>query len=628
MADAMEEMVDAFEDVGLGEMAEGELPFQLPDMTEMETAFADLPELAAEGLGKVSDEFLEMRQKVIDWIQSIKDWLALPLGEKIETIKDWLLDVSKAATDWIEDVTGIDLSKLGEQIGGALEDAVKWVEKLTGWDISTWAETIKTKIGDAWQWIVDKAQWLYDTLVGKSIIPDTVDKILSEFSRLNPLASTGSIWDKIKAKVTEFKNAVFEKLGLSGAKFDAFKQKVSEVFETIRVFAAPIIAIIVTPLQTIYEVIKGLFTELSSNEELQVAFQELWVALGELWTALQPILEPVVGLIGKMVLWFAILVATELVTFLTLLAAGLTAAKDAIIAAIPYVVDIVTQIVNWFTSLVKLETGIANFISGVLALFTGKIELAKERFGLAFENMEEAIKGFVESGLSLIADFFLMLLSSAVRYFASFIKSFVAFGTDILVELGIIDEDTATKITEFVDTIALILTGLWENTILGLAQLGLDMLTAIDGMKTSIIETLAGWVDIGEGFVENIKTGISNGWEGLITWFKGKLQSLKDLLPFSEPQDPTSPLRGLGKSGAALFKNMIGGMESVDVQGAFGAQLAGIAAQLQGATANQSTNTYHVNFSLPNVHDERSAIGVGQQLQRYFNTADVRSRSR
>lgn len=59
----------------------------------------------------------------------------------------------------------------------------------------------------------------------------------------------------------------------------------------------------------------------------------------------------------------------------------------------------------------------------------------------------------------------------------------------------------------------------------------------------------------GRGFVENIKEGVLGAIDGLIQAAKDKLAELADLLPGSEPKDPSSPLRGLGERGRAFVGN-------------------------------------------------------------------------
>lgn len=62
--------------------------------------------------------------------------------------------------------------------------------------------------------------------------------------------------------------------------------------------------------------------------------------------------------------------------------------------------------------------------------------------------------------------------------------------------------------------------------------------------------------------------GIKSSWYKVENWFSDKLQALRDQLPFSEPKDPSSPLRGLKKSGQALVEMVQTGISaaSLDVK--------------------------------------------------------------
>lgn len=63
------------------------------------------------------------------------------------------------------------------------------------------------------------------------------------------------------------------------------------------------------------------------------------------------------------------------------------------------------------------------------------------------------------------------------------------------------------------------------------------------------------WAAAGKSIVEGIKSGIEGAWSEFSEWFMGRLQELANWLPFSEPKNPSSPLRNLGKSGASFVTN-------------------------------------------------------------------------
>lgn len=97
------------------------------------------------------------------------------------------------------------------------------------------------------------------------------------------------------------------------------------------------------------------------------------------------------------------------------------------------------------------------------------------------------------------------------------------------------------------------------------------------------------WAAAGNAIVEGIKTGIENAWTDFSAWFLGKLQELAAWLPFSEPKNASSPLRNLGKSGAAFVTNWREGAEKemLNLQGSmglgFGNLMNGINSALSGS---------------------------------------------
>jgi hypothetical protein len=82
-----------------------------------------------------------------------------------------------------------------------------------------------------------------------------------------------------------------------------------------------------------------------------------------------------------------------------------------------------------------------------------------------------------------------------------------------------------------------------------------DAFNAIKRQITSI-----DWGAIGRSVVDGIWRGMQGAWGGLQSWFDDRLQELRNQLPFSEPKDPDSPLRGLSDSGAAIVDQIRSGI--------------------------------------------------------------------
>lgn len=69
----------------------------------------------------------------------------------------------------------------------------------------------------------------------------------------------------------------------------------------------------------------------------------------------------------------------------------------------------------------------------------------------------------------------------------------------------------------------------------------------------------------GGKLVSSFLDGLQASWGTVESWFSGKLQALRNQLPFSEPKDPSSPLRGLPKSGKAIVEMLQKGLDGADL---------------------------------------------------------------
>lgn len=758
LAEKMEDVAKALGGIGgeAGVAPEMELDLGIPD--DFGEGIGSVFDDIALKIGGASEEFLEMRKKVQDVIDSIKTWLALPLSEKWTVVKTWLEETGANFLTWLEDVTGIDFETLIADVAALPEKAIGWLEDLTGWDISGWIGGVQEAIIGFWELVVEKAQWLYDELVGESIIPDLIDEIIAQFERLDVFAQVSTFWDTLKERWELLKFIVGETVADWRRRIESFVAKMELIF-------APLIAIFTTPFTGLVEIISELFKELSSNEELSEAFAELWEALGQAWEDIQPALEEIWKLLKPVLAAFAIFVASKAVLVISAIAAGMIALKDAIISAIPFVVDIITGIVQFVTSIVRLGSVMGNFIQGVFALFRGDMDTAKEKFGLWKEGLIEAVLGLKTSFLRIFGSIGAGIVTAFLTFFATFGVKLAEFIVGVLEGLGVLDEETAAKIREWIDgiktklsttigqislifqhwiekaigiftglseQITIIWGALWDwvvkkvteiwNALVGQSVIT-DMITAIElawtnfvanielwwatlweniltklvdtfvlisdawdtwkkaikaawlvftsalkllwtqlwisikatitnkfteiktalitwitelkakfrGIKTWLTTWVAGFASIGSSIVSNLKAGFLTKWNTWIAGLKEKFAELAALLPFSEPKDPTSPLRDLGKAGKAILSNILEGMDDLDVSAQFGARLAGMTAQTQaavGATTNNRSTVNNNNFAgaFPNVRDARDGNIIKRQLDNYFSDADIRSR--
>lgn len=89
--------------------------------------------------------------------------------------------------------------------------------------------------------------------------------------------------------------------------------------------------------------------------------------------------------------------------------------------------------------------------------------------------------------------------------------------------------------------------------------------TSLDGVVAVITGLGKRFTEAGTALIGNLKDGFFNAIDGLVTAAKDKLKELTDLLPGSEPKDPTSPLAGLAQRGQALVENFQAGIDATDL---------------------------------------------------------------
>lgn len=133
--------------------------------------------------------------------------------------------------------------------------------------------------------------------------------------------------------------------------------------------------------------------------------------------------------------------------------------------------------------------------------------------------------------------------------------------------------------------------GLWnsnKDAILGIVRETWENIkgaiaTGVEG-ALGVVTGMAGrFGDAGRELIDALRRGIMDTINRLIEDAKRALQKLADLLPGSEPRDPSSPLRGLGARGAAFVENfadpLLASLESLNLRPA----LAGLGGQLDAA---------------------------------------------
>jgi len=122
----------------------------------------------------------------------------------------------------------------------------------------------------------------------------------------------------------------------------------------------------------------------------------------------------------------------------------------------------------------------------------------------------------------------------------------------------------------------------------------------------------------GANIMTSLWDGMKSKWGQVESWFSTQLSWLRNQLPFSEPKDPASPLRGLGKSGESMIDMIRGGMDkaSLTINPLADNLLAPATA---GATTNNSVGQVLQNFHFygetkPEVVSKAAADGTQSVL--------------
>lgn len=121
----------------------------------------------------------------------------------------------------------------------------------------------------------------------------------------------------------------------------------------------------------------------------------------------------------------------------------------------------------------------------------------------------------------------------------------------------------------------------------------------LDAMKTLLGTAVGNFVDIvgaigprlysaGQALVDNLWGGLKAKWENVKSWWTEKTGWVANMLPGSEPKDPSSPLRNLSARGEAIIDNLQAGLDraSLNLTGA----IPGLGAQPEPIIVYQTIN--------------------------------------
>jgi hypothetical protein len=145
-----------------------------------------------------------------------------------------------------------------------------------------------------------------------------------------------------------------------------------------------------------------------------------------------------------------------------------------------------------------------------------------------------------------------------------------------------------------------------------LELLGINISNWGPNLTTAISNLGAGVYDGGAGIIDQLWQGMQSKWGEVSQWFTDQLTALRNQLPFSEPKDPSSPLRGLTKSGAAILGMVQDGMQSAALS--INPLVESLQLPAAGATNTSNSNVFNVAVNISgnaNAEDVRKGVNLG-----------------
>jgi hypothetical protein len=122
----------------------------------------------------------------------------------------------------------------------------------------------------------------------------------------------------------------------------------------------------------------------------------------------------------------------------------------------------------------------------------------------------------------------------------------------------------------------------------------------------SIGDMSKAFYDGGANLLDEFWKGLQSKWEEISTWFTEKLKGLRAQLPFSEPKDPSSPLRGLAQSGKSMIAQIQSGMNAASLT----VQPLANSLMPAGATTTNNHNMGPITIQIYANGNEPHAIGT------------------
>ncbi|MEU1272976.1 hypothetical protein [Streptomyces sp. NPDC005799] len=238
------------------------------------TALVPIVQMLGMFLGQLAPIFPQLLAAIVPLIP--------PLSQLIVSLLQLAMQVIQPLLPLIVTLS----TSMATTLAGALGILVPVVTTVIGW-ITNLADAAKKVVG----WIVDGFQWLYDKLVGHSIIPDMVNAIVTWFTSL--WTGTKQIFTTLKKWVIDLWNGLWNTVR---SKWDSFysglKLAISLAWTGIKNMFSGLKTWVTNTWSSLWNgaknTVTGIFNTISSKisgfaSGMRTAFSNLKNALGTIW---------------------------------------------------------------------------------------------------------------------------------------------------------------------------------------------------------------------------------------------------------------------------------------------------------------------------------------------------------
>lgn len=299
---------------------------------------------------------------------------------------------------------------------------------------------------------------------------------------------------------------------------------------------------------------------LADAAERTLTFQDRWgIAMAQITDALIPLGQKMMDL------------ADRVMPFVT---AAIIAIIDAVVPLVDWIVNGIDAIAGLIGTNEQLGDSFTQVGGVIQSTFGPIIQRAQEIFQALGDKVSAVVgqnlnffRAWIDQNMPRIQQIVSTVLGAITAFWekhgAAIVASVQRYFGWIMEFWSLVFRTLLNVVQVFLQ----VLTGDWEGAGQTLQNIVRDLWTTLTGIFGDMLNAIRDlwlgidWGAIGMAVINGIKDGITGAWGGLEQWFRNKLYDLRAMLPFSEPKDPSSPLRGLSQSGEAIVNMVRDGME-------------------------------------------------------------------